>query len=154
MIANKYKDNELQKNKEIEGIYSEGIKADDKIIREEKKVNDDVNDENCDVYKPKLNLKDIGSINRELNQHQEVHNKDKLLKPEDNKYISNDATGEIDKKLQSSVRSDLTSMLNEITKTNSQINAAIEKTHHDLNIVKNLGKVNNLYNDQDEKKIN
>jgi len=45
-------------------------------------------------------------------------------------------------------------MLNEITKTNSQINAAIEKTHNDLNIVKNLGKVNNLYNDQDEKRSN
>jgi len=100
-----------------------------------------------------LNLKDIGSVNRELSQYQEVQNKAELSK-QANKFISNEATGEIDKKLQSSVRSDLTSMLNEITKTNSQINAAIEKTHNDLNIVKNLGKVNNLYNDQDEKRSN
>jgi len=98
-------------------------------------------------------LKDIGSVNRELSQYQEVQNKAELSK-QANKFISNEATGEIDKKLQSSVRSDLTSMLNEITKTNSQINAAIEKTHNDLNIVKNLGKVNNLYNDQDEKRSN
>lgn len=100
-----------------------------------------------------MNLKDIGSVNRELSQYQEVQNKAELSK-QANKFISNEATGEIDKKLQSSVRSDLTSMLNEITKTNSQINAAIEKTHNDLNIVKNLGKVNNLYNDQDEKRSN
>jgi len=34
-------------------------------------------------------------------------------------------------------------MLNEITKTNSQICNAIESVNNDLNIVKNLGKVNN-----------
>lgn len=143
MIASKYRVSDLQKEKEIEDIFSEGIQDDDnKNFKEENKIINVNND--CNVNKPKLNLKDIGSINRELNNNQEVQNKDKSLKPEDNKFISNDATGEIDKKLQSSVRSDLTSMLNEITKTNSQINAAIEKTHHDLNIVKNLGKVNNL----------
>lgn len=108
-------------------------------------MNNDVGkDEDSNVYKPKLNLKDIGSVNRELNAQQEAQLKDKSKRDKENKFTANDTHGEIDKELQSSVRSDLTSMLNEITKTNSQINAAIEKTHNDLNIVKNLGKVNNL----------
>lgn len=41
-------------------------------------------------------------------------------------------------------------MLNEITKTNSQINKAVDSVSNDLNIVKNLGKINNHYKNQDK----
>lgn len=41
-------------------------------------------------------------------------------------------------------------MLHEITRTNSQINKAVEGVNNDLNIVKNLGKINNQYKNSDK----
>lgn len=146
-ITKQYYKLQNQFNNQITDDNSKINDTDDKIEMNKNNEIKNINDSNDIINKhndKKLNLKDIGSINREVDKMQEYNQsvKDNQLK-ESNQ-------DEIDKKLGSSLRSDLTSMLNEITKTNSQINKAVDSVSNDLNIVKNLGKINNHYKNQDK----